>query len=177
MRCPACAHEESKVVDSRTARDGAAIRRRRECLQCGRRFTTYERAEDELPAVVKKDGRREPYDRHKVVSGMRRACEKRPVPLAVLERTADQLERMLVESGEREIESRRIGEWVMERLREIDGVAYVRFSSVYREFKDVGEFFDALRIMLERRGIPLPSDVLPRPDGGRGEPRGGGGER
>jgi len=172
MRCPACGHEESKVVDSRTARDGAAIRRRRECLQCGRRFTTYERAEDELPLVVKKDGRREPFDRHKVVGGMRRACEKRPVPLPVLERTADALERMLVESGEREIESRRIGEWVMERLRELDGVAYVRFASVYREFKDVGEFFDALRSMLERRGIAPPAELLGRGDGRN--PHGGG---
>ena len=162
-------------MDSRTARDGAAIRRRRECLQCGRRFTTYERTEEELPLVVKKDGRREPFDRHKVVSGMRRACEKRPVPLAVLERTADQFERTLVESGDREIESRRIGEWVMDRLREIDGVAYVRFASVYREFKDVGEFFEALRTMLERRGISLPGDLQGgRSDGGRFEPRGGG---
>jgi transcriptional repressor NrdR len=177
MRCPACGHEESKVVDSRTARDGAAIRRRRECLQCGRRFTTYERAEDELPLVVKKDGRREPFDRHKVIAGMRRACEKRPVPLAVLERTGDQLERMLVESGEREIESRRVGEWVMDRLREIDGVAYVRFASVYREFKDVGEFFEALRAMLERRGIAMPADMTLRPEPGRTEPRGGGGGR
>lgn len=173
MRCPACSHEESKVVDSRTARDGAAIRRRRECLQCGRRFTTYERSEDELPLVVKKDGRREPFDRHKVIGGMRRACEKRPVPLPVLERTADALERMLVESSDREIESRRIGEWVMERLRELDGVAYVRFASVYREFKDVGEFFDALRNMLERRGMSLPTELLPRGEGGR-DPRGGG---
>ncbi len=154
-----------------------AVRRRRECAGCHHRYTTYEFVEQTPALVVKKDGRREPYDRHKVVSGMRRACEKRPVPLAVLERTADQLERMLVESGEREIESRRIGEWVMERLREIDGVAYVRFSSVYREFKDVGEFFDALRSMLERRGIPLPGDALVRPEGGRNEPRGGGGER
>ena len=151
MRCPACAHEESKVVDSRTARDGAAIRRRRECLQCGRRFTTYERAEDELPLVVKKDGRREPFDRHKVVSGMRRACEKRPVPLAVLERTADQFERTLVESGDREIESRRIGEWVMDRLREIDGVAYVRFASVYRQFRDVSDFLEELKDLLHAR--------------------------
>lgn len=172
MRCPACSHEESKVVDSRTARDGAAIRRRRECLRCGRRFTTYERAEDELPLVVKKDGRREPFDRHKVIGGMRRACEKRPVPLSVLERTADALERMLVESGDREIESRRIGEWVMERLRELDGVAYVRFASVYREFKDVGEFFDALRSMLDRRGISPPTElVAPRGDGR--DPHGG----
>jgi transcriptional repressor NrdR len=175
MRCPACGHEESKVVDSRTARDGAAIRRRRECLLCGRRFTTYERADDELPLVVKKDGRREPFDRHKMIAGMRRACEKRPVPLAVLERTADQLERMLVETGDREIESRRIGEWVMDRLREIDGVAYVRFASVYREFKDVGEFFDTLRNMIERRGVPAPPGGAARPDGGRDEPRGGGG--
>lgn len=172
MRCPACNHEESKVVDSRTARDGAAIRRRRECLRCGRRFTTYERAEDELPLVVKKDGRREPFDRHKVVGGMRRACEKRPVPLPVLERTADALERMLVESGEREIESRRIGEWVMERLRELDGVAYVRFASVYREFKDVGEFFEALRSMLERRGISPPAALAGRGEGR--DPHGGG---
>jgi transcriptional repressor NrdR len=150
MRCPGCGLAESKVVDSRTARDGAAIRRRRECLGCGRRFTTYERSEEELPAVVKKDGRREGFDRNKVIGGMRRACEKRPIPLADLERIADRLERFLVDGGDREVESRRIGEWVMERLRELDGIAYVRFASVYREFKDVDDFFDALRQMLER---------------------------
>ncbi|MDI7269053.1 MAG: transcriptional regulator NrdR [Myxococcota bacterium] len=177
MRCPACAHPESKVVDSRTARDAAAVRRRRECERCGRRFTTHERPEEEMPLVVKKDGRREPYDRHKVVSGMRRACEKRPVPAAMLDRIADQLERMLVDSGEREVESRRVGEWVMERLREIDGVAYVRFASVYRQFKDISEFMDELRGLLDSRGLPLDVAIggrLPGDAGGSTDRRGGG---
>lgn len=149
MRCPACSQTGSKVVDSRMTRDGSSVRRRRECESCGRRFTTYERPEDELPVVVKKDGRREPYDRHKVVAGMRRACEKRPVSTAALERTADQLERAMIDWGEREVESRRIGEWVMDRLREIDGVAYVRFASVYRRFRDIGEFMNELRGLLD----------------------------
>jgi transcriptional repressor NrdR len=151
MKCPFCAHIEDKVVDSREGKDGLVIRRRRECLSCGRRFTSYERI-DEIPyMVVKKDGTREPYDRNKVLGGLRKACEKRPVSPVALEQVADEIEQMLQESSEREISTARIGEKVTERLRELDKVAYVRFASVYRQFEDVDQFMKVLNDLLEQR--------------------------
>jgi transcriptional repressor NrdR len=149
MRCPYCAHSEDKVVDSRESKEGDAIRRRRECLSCGKRFTSYERI-DQIPhLVVKKDGRRERFDRNKVLAGMLRACEKRPVPMRVLEEVADQVEAMVHERPDREVPSVEIGELLMARLKDLDKVAFVRFASVYREFKDVGEFMSALKGLLE----------------------------
>jgi transcriptional repressor NrdR len=144
MRCPFCGHLEDRVVDSREAQDGQATRRRRECLGCERRFTTYERVEESLPALVKKDGRRESFDRRKVLEGLRRACQKRPVSQERIDQMATQVERRLQESGEREVRSSAVGELVMELLRAEDPVAYVRFASVYRDFRDVGEFTAAV---------------------------------
>jgi len=149
MRCPACGHEESKVVDSRTARDGAAIRRRRECLQCGRRFTTYERAEDELPLVVKKDGRREPFDMDKIRKGLYRALEKRPVQTKQIEQLARQVEEFFSRS-DREVPTFKIGGMIMEKLKKMDKVAYVRFASVYLEFKSLEEFLAELQGLLKK---------------------------
>ena len=151
MKCPYCGHLKDKVVDSRESGAGDAIRRRRECLECGRRFTSYERV-DEIPYfVVKKDGRREPYDRQKLMQGLHRACEKRPVPVKALEAVADEIEQMVQDSADREIEASMIGERVMQSLRELDKVAYVRFASVYRQFEDVKEFMAELRDLLETR--------------------------
>jgi transcriptional repressor NrdR len=144
MRCPYCAHLEDRVVDSREAQEGAATRRRRECLGCGRRYTTYERVEDVLPQVVKKDGRREPFDRRKIVDGLQRACQKRPVSREQIEDLVSSVERRVAEPGEREVPSHVVGEAVMQRLRDLDPVAYVRFASVYRAFEDVGEFMSEL---------------------------------
>jgi len=144
MRCPFCSHLEDRVVDSREAQEGQVTRRRRECLSCGRRFTTYERIDDVLPAVVKKDGRREPFDRAKIVHGLERACQKRPVSAERIDALVVALERQLQESGEREVPSRVIGERVMASLRDLDPVAYVRFASVYRAFEDVGDFMSEL---------------------------------
>jgi len=140
MRCPWCGNVEDRVVDSREAQDGNATRRRRECAGCGRRFTTYERVEEILPHVVKKDGRREPFDRKKIVEGVSRACQKRPVSAEQVEALVTAVERELQELGEREIRTPYIGEAVMKRLRALDEVAYVRFASVYRAFRDVGDF-------------------------------------
>jgi transcriptional repressor NrdR len=140
MRCPSCGRLEDRVVDSREAQDGHVTRRRRECTGCGRRFTTYERVEESLPAVVKKDGRRESFDRRKIVEGLRRACQKRPVSEERIEALASEVERKAQEAGEREIQAAAVGELVMERLKALDPVAYVRFASVYRAFRDVGEF-------------------------------------
>jgi transcriptional repressor NrdR len=140
MRCPSCGHLEDRVVDSREAQDGQATRRRRECLGCGRRFTTYERVEETLPSVVKKDGRREAIDRRKIVEGLRRACQKRPVSEERIQALASEVERRAQEAGEREIPAAAVGELVMARLKALDPVAYVRFASVYRAFRDVGEF-------------------------------------
>jgi transcriptional repressor NrdR len=150
MNCPFCTHADTRVVDSRLGREGNNIRRRRECEECGKRFTTYERVEEMLPLVVKKDGRRESFDRHKIVAGMKRACEKRPVSIATIEQFVDRLEHQLQESGEKEIPSSRVGEAVMEALHEIDQVAYVRFASVYREFRDINEFMSELTEILAR---------------------------
>jgi transcriptional repressor NrdR len=150
VNCPFCTHVDTRVVDSRLGREGNNIRRRRECEECGKRFTTYERVEEMLPLVVKKDGRRESFDRHKIVAGMKRACEKRPVSIATIEQFVDRLEHQLQESGEKEIPSSRVGEAVMEALHEIDQVAYVRFASVYREFRDINEFMSELTEILAR---------------------------
>jgi transcriptional repressor NrdR len=164
MRCPFCRDLENRVVDSRLGKDGDAIRRRRHCEHCGRRFTTYERVEEALPMVVKKDGRREPFERSKIVNGLKRACEKRPVSVDTIEALTDKLERNLQESGEKEITSRALGEAVMRELHELDGVAYVRFASVYRSFRDVREFMRELEdLIAERRGAPK----RPRNAGGR----------
>ncbi|OGW59403.1 MAG: transcriptional regulator NrdR [Nitrospirae bacterium RBG_16_64_22] len=145
MNCPFCSHVEDKVVDSRTSKDGAAIRRRRECLKCGKRFTTYERVEDILPMVVKKDGRREPFDRGKILSGLKKACEKRPVSVERLEEVVGEIEASLQDRTEKEIPSSEVGEAIMRKLHDLDPVAYVRFASVYREFKDVNQFMDELK--------------------------------
>src|SRR5262250_255750 len=140
MKCPFCAYLEDKVVDSRESREGDAIRRRRECLRCERRFTSYERI-DQIPyMVVKKDGRRESYDRNKILGGLRRACEKRPISVSQLESIADQIERTVQDSTDREVQTNEIGKIIMRRLKTLDKVAYVRFASVYLEFEDVGEF-------------------------------------
>jgi transcriptional repressor NrdR len=144
MRCPFCGHLEDRVVDSREAQDGQATRRRRECAGCSRRFTTYERIEEILPHVVKKDGRREAFDRRKIVDGVGIACQKRPVSAERVEALVAGVERQLQELGEREIRTTKIGELVMGRLRTLDEVAYVRFASVYRAFRDVGEFMTEL---------------------------------
>jgi transcriptional repressor NrdR len=139
VRCPSCSTSDDKVVDSRLADDGAAIRRRRECLGCGRRFTTYERVEEVLPLVVKKDGRREPFERQKVLGGLHRACDKRAVPVARLEQIVEAIERELIEGGEKEVGASVVADKVMAHLRELDPVAYVRFASVYRRFRDIDE--------------------------------------
>ena len=148
MRCPYCGYRESKVVDSRPADEGASIRRRRECLSCEKRFTTYETVEYLPMVVIKKDGSRQSFDRRKVLGGMIRACEKRPVPLAELEKIAEEIEQDLQNSMEREISTEAIGEKVMERLRNVDQVAYVRFASVYRQFKDIDTFMTELNKLL-----------------------------
>jgi len=150
MRCPVCGHPESKVLDSRPTEGGSVIRRRRECLACGRRFTTHEKVEESPLVVVKKDGRREAFDRRKILDGVLRACEKRPVSLASIEGLAADVEREIRGSGEGEVASKRIGELVMERLRELDEVAYVRFASVYRQFKDINRFLEELEKLVDR---------------------------
>lgn len=149
MRCPRCGEDNDRVIDSRLAREGSAVRRRRECLACGERFTTYEYVELKPLIVVKKDGRRVSYERDKVVGGIVKACEKRPVPLEAIEDIADAVERALEGGLAREVSSERIGQLVMEHLRRTDEVAYVRFASVYRSFKDVEEFMSELRGLLD----------------------------
>jgi transcriptional repressor NrdR len=144
MKCPFCSHLEDRVIDSRSPGTGETIRRRRECAACERRFTTYERIEDVLPTVVKKDGRREPFDRQKLVKGLRIACNKRPVPMDRVDAVADSIEKELQDQESREIRSAELGERVMVHLREVDEVAYVRFASVYRSFRDVDEFMSEL---------------------------------
>ena len=149
MKCPYCAYLESKVVDSRPADEGASIRRRRECLSCHKRFTTYETMESLPLMVVKKDGSRQSFDRNKVLSGLIRACYKRPVPYHMLEEMVNEIEQVLQNKMEREISSSEVGELVMERLKKIDEVAYVRFASVYRQFKDINTFMHELNKLLE----------------------------
>lgn len=140
MKCPFCSHVESKVIDSRVSTAADVTRRRRECEECGRRFTTYERVEEVLPLVAKRDGRREMFDRQKVLAGMRRACEKRPISLEQIEAAVDQIERDLIDSGDKEVAAISVGERVMTHLRKLDDIAYVRFASVYRSFRDLDEF-------------------------------------
>lgn len=148
MKCPYCGYQDSKVIDSRPTEDSTAIRRRRECINCKKRFTTYEKVEQIPILVIKKDLRRETYDKDKVLKGMIKACEKRPVPIKKLEEIADEIDREIYNSYEKEITSTEIGEMVMEKLKNVDEVAYVRFASVYRQFKDINTFMDELRKLL-----------------------------
>ena len=151
MKCPYCGYKESKVIDSRPAEEGSSIRRRRECLSCAKRFTTYETVESLPMVVIKKDGSRQSFDRRKVLNGMIRACEKRPVPFETLEQKADEIEQTLQNSLEREVSTEHIGELVMDKLRTVDEVAYVRFASVYRQFKDIDTFMKELNKLLENK--------------------------
>jgi transcriptional repressor NrdR len=151
MKCPFCGNVEDKVIDSRTSREGNAIRRRRECLKCAKRFTSYERVEDIIPMVVKKDNRREPFERDKVLAGLKKACEKRPIGMETLEGITDTIEKKLIGLGIKEIQSTWIGEEVMSSLRELDKVAYVRFASVYRQFKDINELMNEVKTLFEHK--------------------------
>ncbi len=151
MRCPYCSYSESKVIDSRPAEEGTTIRRRRECLSCGKRFTTYEIMERLPLLVIKRDGSRQSFDRTKIITGMVKACEKRPVGADDIERVADEIEQELQSSLEREVSSAQIGEMIMERLKDLDQVAYVRFASVYRQFKDINTFLEELNKMLKEQ--------------------------
>jgi transcriptional repressor NrdR len=151
MKCPYCAEIDNKVIDSRLSKDGNVIRRRRECLLCSRRFTTYEHIEEIPIMIIKKDGRREVFNREKVRSGMKKACEKRNISINLIEEFIDELERDLKETGEKEIPAREVGKRIMDKLHEIDDVAYVRFASVYREFKDVNDFVDELKNLLSKQ--------------------------
>ena len=162
MKCPFCSRQDNRVIDSRLSRDGDVVRRRRECEECERRFTTYERVEEILPLVVKKDGRREAYSRQKVVAGLTKACEKRPISIETIEDIADRIERSLQGSGEKELKSARIGEEVMHQLYDLDKVAYVRFASVYRSFQDLDAFMNELKILIRER-----SQSDPKPDRSR----------
>ena len=160
MRCPFCNHLEDKVVDSRETREGDAIRRRRECLSCSRRFTSYERVEEVPVVVVKKDGRREAFEHHKLMKGLNLACQKRPVPLSRLEELVKDVQARLLERPDREIRSRELGEMVMDELKGLDQVAYVRFASVYRDFKDLPDFVRALEALTK---APNHASPTPRP--------------
>ena len=151
MKCPYCFKIDNKVIDSRLSKDGAMIRRRRECIECGRRFTTYEKLEEVLPMIVKKDGRREPFNREKIIAGMQKACQKLPISTTKIEEFVDSLELHFQEIGHKEIESKEIGERVINKLKEWDEVAYVRFASVYRQFKDINEFMAELEEILKSR--------------------------
>jgi transcriptional repressor NrdR len=160
MKCPFCGFAEDKVVDSRESKEGESIRRRRECLKCEKRFTTYERI-DEIPyMVVKKDGRREKFERQKVLNGLLRACEKRPVSISKLEQIVNEAEGFVIDSAERERKTSEVGELIMNRLRNIDKVAYVRFASVYLDFKDVNEFMAELQDLLQSKEAKLPKEPL-----------------
>ncbi|MDD5729743.1 MAG: transcriptional regulator NrdR [Candidatus Omnitrophica bacterium] len=150
MKCNYCGNKEDKVVDSRATLDGAAIRRRRECLKCGRRFTTYEYIEDVSIMVVKKDGSRQPFDRKKILAGVMKACEKRPISIDKMEDIVSQVERAIQKKADREVPSSKLGELVMEKLKVLDDVAYVRFASVYRQFKDLGQFMAELKDILDK---------------------------
>ncbi|MEE9524921.1 MAG: transcriptional regulator NrdR [Thermodesulfovibrionales bacterium] len=151
MKCPFCGNIDDKVIDSRMSKDGDVIRRRRECLGCERRFTSYEKVDDILPVVEKKDGRREQYDRLKILSGLQKACQKRPIPYDTLEKVTDSIEKSVLALGEKEIKSTFIGEQIMQHLKSLDKVAYVRFASVYREFKDVNEFMDEVKTLFRSK--------------------------
>ena len=151
MKCPYCSEIENKVIDSRLSKDGRTIRRRRECTECGRRFTTYEKLEEILPLVVKKDGRREPFSREKIMEGIKKACQKRPISITRIDEFVDALELHFQELGKKEIDSKEIGEMVISSLKEWDDVAYVRFASVYRQFRDISEFMAELEEILKAR--------------------------
>jgi transcriptional repressor NrdR len=150
MKCPFCGHAENKVIDSRISKDGKAVRRRRECLNCTKRFTTYEYVEDVLPMVIKKDGRREQFDRQKILNGVKKACEKRPISMESIDKLVENVEQACQEMQVEEISSTIIGEKIMNELKAFDGVAYVRFASVYRQFRDVGEFMSELKDLLSK---------------------------
>ncbi|HOW35569.1 MAG TPA: transcriptional regulator NrdR [Candidatus Omnitrophota bacterium] len=151
MKCPSCSYRETKVVDSRLSGDGFAIRRRRQCLKCKKRFTTYEYVEEMSLMVVKRDGRREPFDRKKIIAGIMKACEKRPISIDRMEQLTVEVEKALQRKYDREVSSRDIGEFIMEKLAEMDEVAYVRFASVYRQFRDVNQFMGELKYILEKQ--------------------------
>ena len=151
MKCPFCGSQDTKVVDSRVGKDESSIRRRRECLDCTKRFTTYERLEELDLLVIKKDGRREPFDRNKIIAGLIKACEKRPISIEVIEEFVTSFERDLKDKGDREVQSNIIGERLITKLYELDEVAYVRFASVYRSFKDVNQFMDELKDLLKEK--------------------------
>ena len=153
MKCPYCGHLDNRVIDSRINKDKTITRRRRACGSCQRRFTTYERIELMLPMLIKKDGRREPWDRGKIVGGLEKACEKLAVSMADIDNFVDAIEQKLQDYGNKEIPTKQIGEWVMEALPALDEVAYVRFASVYRQFKDVNEFMEELKLFLGEQGI------------------------
>ena len=163
MRCPFCGHTEDKVVDSRESREGEAVRRRRECLGCGRRFTSYERVEEVPVVVVKKDGRREPFEAGKLMKGLTLACQKRPVSLARIEELVKDVQARLLELPDREVRSRELGELVMEELKGLDQVAYVRFASVYREFKDLPDFVKAFEDLVKKEGRAAAAAPAGRP--------------
>ena len=150
MKCPYCEHEESKVIDSRPTDEGEAIRRRRECLECGKRFTTYEKVENIQLMVIKKDGKREQFDRQKLLGGIQRSCEKRPVPVSEMERVVNEIENAAQNLLEREVKTEQLGEMVMEKLKTLGEVAYVRFASVYRQFTDVNTFIDEVNKLLKK---------------------------
>lgn len=151
MKCPFCGHKEDKVIDSRSSEEGRSIRRRRECLKCKRRFTTYENIEEASLMIIKKDGRREPFDRKKILSGIKKACEKRPISTQQLEELIDKIEHTLQSKFEKEVEASAVGELLMELLYDLDEVAYVRFASVYRQFKDINQFMKELRGLLSHK--------------------------
>jgi len=159
MKCPFCSYKEDKVVDSRSTAEESAVRRRRECLKCGKRFTTYEYVEEVSLMVIKKDGRHEPFDRKKLLAGVMKACEKRPISMEKMEEVITQVERAIQKKSDREVSSSRIGELVMEKLKVLDDVAYVRFASVYRQFKDVGQFMQELKDMLDKEKPSLSKRV------------------
>jgi transcriptional repressor NrdR len=169
MRCPFCRHRGNRVIDSRLSGDGATIRRRRVCSSCKRRFTTRERVEETTPVVVKKDGRREPFDRGKIIAGLTRACEKRPVSMQTIEEIADRIEAQAIESGAREIPTSDIGTAVMNELHSIDQVAYVRFASVYRSFKDIDEFMHELEDLIRLRKEDQSGEPEDRPRDKKGD--------
>jgi len=152
MKCPYCNNLEDKVIDSRISKDGEIIRRRRECLGCAKRFTTHEKIEDKLPLIVKKDGRREPYGREKMMEGMKKACQKRPISIEAIEKIADKIEQDIVSRGVKEIKGSELGEKVMLELHDLDDVAYVRFASVYRSFKDISDFMEEVKTLVKDKG-------------------------
>lgn len=154
MKCPFCESQEDKVIDSRVSKEGNAIRRRRECLKCGKRFTSYERVEELAPMVIKKDGRRESFNADKIRSGLLIACKKRPIETDKIDEIVDNIEKKLIGLGEKEIPSSSIGEEIMAALKELDKVAYVRFASVYHQFKDINELMDEVKTLFEHRGNP-----------------------